>query len=299
MALSYRSLSLIGGLISIVFITVVYATNRYYGTYLSYGSGDTIIQTFHAHSGPSGSERKWHVECLDGEAVAGIQDWVNDYQKIEVLWCKFMFPYKPPTNGLYPFYPNCHIRNYTAQFFCFSPGAFSLTVNTFITGIWDNELQFFVGRRGLDDSNIYKCCKAPSGYYLDYTSCYYMPTHDQYWEYYDSIQHIITYCASGYVMTGLSKKFNPFDLEWHIDWIQCCRIGFLSGVVFPAAVRNPPNTTILSRVARSVGAEDGDLANFIQRSDPLFKSAKQSTANAPNDFQFELSHSDRSRIAGY
>ncbi|GAU92097.1 hypothetical protein RvY_04225-1 [Ramazzottius varieornatus] len=225
--------------IHVINLSTVSPTNRYYGTYLSYGSGDTIIQTLHANSGPAGAGRKWHVECLDGEAAVGIQDFVNDYQKIEVLWCKFMFPYKPPTNGLYPFYPNCHIRNYTQQFFCFSPVNVLATINTFITGLWDNDLQFFVSRRGLDDTNIYKCCRAPTGYYIDYTSCYYMPTHDQYWEYYDSVQHIITYCASGYVMAGIAKKSNQYDLEWHVEWIQCCRVGFAGGSLFAPPSMDP------------------------------------------------------------
>ncbi|XP_055332873.1 uncharacterized protein LOC129584646 [Paramacrobiotus metropolitanus] len=230
-------------------VTPVFGTNRYYGTYLSYGSGDTIIQTFHAHSGKEAPDRKWHVECLDGEAIVGIQDWVNDFQKIEAVWCKFMFPYKPPTNGMYPYYPICFLRNYTSQFFCFNPQHIQLSVNSFITGFWDNELQFLVFRKGLDDSQLYKCCRVPPGYYIDYTSCYYMPTHDQYWEYYDSLQHIIVYCASGYVMTGLSKKINPYDAEWHIEWIQCCRIGF------GGAGRIPPPT----RIQRSVDAEDEDI----------------------------------------
>jgi len=289
-----RSLLLKLGIIFLLtFITIVYATNRYYGTYLSYGSGDTIIQTFHAHSGPSGAERKWHVECLDGEAAVGIQDWVNDFQKIEVLWCKFIFPYKPPTNGLYPFYPNCHIRNYTQQFFCFSPVAFKSTANTFLTGLWDNELQFFVGRRGLDDTNIYKCCKTPPGYYIDYSSCYYIPTHDQYWEYYDSIQHIVTYCASGYVVTGISKKFNPFDLEWHIEWLQCCRIGFLSGVNIPPATLVSDGSTAAapSRYRREADPEDDEssFAQFLERSDVNFNSDKLATSR--NGFFFNRTKS--------
>ncbi|GAU92096.1 hypothetical protein RvY_04225-2 [Ramazzottius varieornatus] len=193
--------------IHVINLSTVSPTNRYYGTYLSYGSGDTIIQTLHANSGPAGAGRKWHVECLDGEAAVGI---------------------------------HCHIRNYTQQFFCFSPVNVLATINTFITGsLWDNDLQFFVSRRGLDDTNIYKCCRAPTGYYIDYTSCYYMPTHDQYWEYYDSVQHIITYCASGYVMAGIAKKSNQYDLEWHVEWIQCCRVGFAGGSLFAPPSMDP------------------------------------------------------------
>ncbi|XP_055340663.1 uncharacterized protein LOC129589808 [Paramacrobiotus metropolitanus] len=230
-------------------VTPVFGTLRYYGSYLSYGSGDTIISTFHAHQGKSATDRKWHVECLDGEAMIGLQDWFNDFQKIESVWCRFIFPFKPPTNGMYPYYPQCFPRNYTSQFFCFDPQQIQRTVNSFITGLWDDDFQFFVSRTRLDDTQLYKCCRVPPGYYIDYVSCYYMPTHDQYWEYYDSLQHAIVYCASGYVMTGISKKINPFDEEYHIEWIQCCRIGF------GGAGKMPPPT----RIQRSVDTEDEDI----------------------------------------
>ena len=82
-------------------------------------------------------------------------------------------------------YDPSRVRSRVLLLCLFKPHRYTVNVLCFrLAGFWDNELQFFVARRGLDDTNIYKCCKTPAGYYLDYTSCYYMPTHDQYWEYY-------------------------------------------------------------------------------------------------------------------
>lgn len=64
-----------------------------------------------------------------------------------------------------------------------------------------------------------------TGYYIDYVSCYYMPTHDVYWEYYDSQNHFITLCATGYIATGIAKKISPWTGWYNVDWIQCCRLG--------------------------------------------------------------------------
>ncbi|OQV26052.1 hypothetical protein BV898_00182 [Hypsibius exemplaris] len=208
----------------------------YYRTYTPHGSGDNIINTLQAHGGPGpeSANRKWNVECLDGEAVIG-KDSFNDFTSLAQVWCKFMMPYKPPSNGIYPFYPNCFTKNFTTQFFCYTPRFHEASVDTFITGFYDNEFAFNVYREYVDDSAPYKCCKAPTGYYVDYSSCYYSLTHDQYWEYYDSpIQftsgYFIVYCASGYIMTGLAKKAHPMVTnEYHIEWIQCCRLGFGAG----------------------------------------------------------------------
>ena len=79
-----------------------------------------------------------------------------------------MMPYKPPTNGIYPFYPkyvtvdlasrtsqyrifsiqqsilsfsSCYTKNFTTQFFCYSPKFHDATVDTFITGLLINILQ--------------------------------------------------------------------------------------------------------------------------------------------------------------
>ncbi|OQV26050.1 hypothetical protein BV898_00180 [Hypsibius exemplaris] len=213
-------------------IPLVWTTNRYYGTYIVYGTGDTIINTAQAHSGPEHGKRRWNVECLDGEAVIGIHDLQDDFQKLVNVWCKFMFPFKQYTNGLYPYYPDCFVRNYTFQFHCYSPKYHEVSVNSFITGFWDNDAQFFNFRRVVDDQNPYKCCKTPPNYYVDYQSCYYMPAKDQYGEYYDATTIILLYCASGYAMTGLAKKISPFSMDYHVEWIQCCRIGFGAQPVF-------------------------------------------------------------------
>ncbi|GAU93941.1 hypothetical protein RvY_05795 [Ramazzottius varieornatus] len=65
-----------------------------------------------------------------------------------------------------------------------------------------------------------------TGYYIDYMSCYYMPTHDLYREYYDSLNNFVVYCTKGYIMTGISKKISPWTQLYNIDWVQCCRLGF-------------------------------------------------------------------------
>ncbi|GAU92306.1 hypothetical protein RvY_04402-1 [Ramazzottius varieornatus] len=204
--------------IFVIAIPLVLTTNRYYGTYTVFGTGDTIINTFHAHGGLNHGKRRWNVECLDGEAVIGIGDLVDDFQKIVNVWCKFLFPYKPFANGVYPYYPDCFVKNYTFQFYCYSPKYHDNSVDSFVTGFWDDESQFFVNRKIVDDINAYKCCRTPRGYYVDYASCYYMPTRDQYGEYYDATNVMLIYCASGYAMTGIAKKISPFSMDYHIEW---------------------------------------------------------------------------------
>ena len=81
--------------------------------------------------------------------------------------------------------------------------------------------------------SLVKCCRVPPAYYLDYTSCLYKPTRDQFWEYYDDIKHLV-FCPTGYVVTGIGKKINPWDTDYHIEWIQCCRVGFsMVGLTIP------------------------------------------------------------------
>lgn len=100
-----------------------------------------------------------------------------------------------------------------------------LTVDSF-TGIWDDEFTFAVVRPSADSFQPYKCCKTPSGYYIDYVSCYYKPTHDFHYDYYDSPSHqVVVQCGTGYVITGIAKKLNPYSSLYNVDWIQCCRVG--------------------------------------------------------------------------
>ncbi|OQV13989.1 hypothetical protein BV898_11761 [Hypsibius exemplaris] len=154
-------------------------------------------------------------------------DFTDDFIRVQQLWCKFTFPLKPPTNGLYPYYQRCHVRNITDTFHCYDPLRHNLTSDTFMTALQSSNLNFNSYRlTGIDLVSPYKCCKTPPGYYIDYVSCYYMPTHDAYFEYYDSPNNFIVYCSQGYVMTGMAKKINPFTGEWRHDWIQCCRVGF-------------------------------------------------------------------------
>lgn len=78
-----------------------------------------------------------------------------------------------------------------------------------------------------------------------------MPTHDLDWECSDSEHNFIVYCAEGYVMTGVSKKLNPWAREYRMEWIQCCRMGYgkpynvQPPVVYAdsgaAAYHSPPN----------------------------------------------------------
>jgi len=227
---------------TIFWLSYVHSTPFYYGTYRTYGTGDTVIQVAHANGGPKTAHRKWQVECLDGEAVTGISDFVFDFGGLTNVWCKFLFPYKPPaTRGLYPYYPFCHVRDFTRQFFCYEPDNHTTTANTFITGFWDDDSSFWVYRERQDPVQPYKCCRTPPGYYIDYVSCYYMWSHDQYWEYYDS-QYVLLQCATGYIMTGISKKKSPIvPAEYHIEWIQCCRLGFGAVTSIPPPVIPTPN----------------------------------------------------------
>ncbi|GAU88805.1 hypothetical protein RvY_01438 [Ramazzottius varieornatus] len=207
------------------FLPFVSSTWRYYYP-ISYATGDSMFGTSHMHGGTNLPFRKWQIECLDGEALIGTQDWTNDYERIEAIYCKFMFPNKPPSMGVYPYYPYCYVKNYTADPFCFDRANHTRTVDTFITGLWDDDQQFLVWRIPFDDTMLYKCCRVPGGYYIDYVSCYYMPTHDNYWEYYDSTQQNIVQCGTGYVMTGIAKKINPTSRVYNLEWLQCCRLGF-------------------------------------------------------------------------
>ncbi|OQV14928.1 hypothetical protein BV898_10829 [Hypsibius exemplaris] len=224
-------------------LPTIFATLRYDGMYLPYGSGDTIVSLFHAHGGSRSHGRKWMAECLDGEAMTGIQDGVDDFERLTFMSCRFMFPHKPASQGVYPFYPRCHVRDFKTQFFCFDAQNASATLNTFMTGLWDSDFNFFVHRSLLpsvdpftgDSLQPYKCCQTPNGYYIDYVSCYYRSTHDVFFEYFDSTFHILVQCGTGFVMTGISKKQNPYTKEVHVDWIQCCRVGY-----GPPAAQSPP-----------------------------------------------------------
>ena len=70
-----------------------------------------------------------------------------------------------------------------------------------------------------------KCCQIDSGlHYIDYDSCELVPTHDEYWEYFDSRNSWIVRCNDKSVMVGLGQVVNPYDNDWHLDWIYCCEL---------------------------------------------------------------------------
>ncbi|GAV04532.1 hypothetical protein RvY_14800 [Ramazzottius varieornatus] len=166
----------------------------------------------------------------------------------------------------------------TDQWYCYNPRNASVTVNTFITG-FSSKIYFFVFRiPGPDTVQPYKCCKTPPGYYIDYVSCYYMPTRDLDFEYYDSTFHFIVFCATGYVMTGILKKVNPYSKEVHMEWIQCCRVGYgkpynvKPPVVYSdsgAASYYSPTASVPNSVSPSYAAQyrslpsDGDTLNIV------------------------------------
>ncbi|XP_055349906.1 uncharacterized protein LOC129596602 [Paramacrobiotus metropolitanus] len=226
------------------------STVRYYGAYQNFGTGDTVIAVLQSHGGPNDWRSRWHIECMDGEAMWGIHDLTDDFQRLWFIWCKFMFPYKPPSNGLYPYYPSCHTRNITMEFFCYDPRDNVATLNSFVTGWWDNEYQFRVDRVKDDRTSTLKCCKTPTGYYIDYTSCLYKSTHDQFYEYYDGLYFVVL-CDTGYVMTGTAVKIHPTVGEYYIDWIQCCRLGFLAGPSMIPIMPIPPRTLSGPRLPQS------------------------------------------------
>ena len=76
-----------------------------------------------------------------------------------------------------------------------------------------------------------------TGNYIDYLSCYYVPTHDLYFEYYDG-NFFLVQCSTGYVITGAALKRNPVNQEQRIDWIQCCRVGWGAIVGLPPPIIN-------------------------------------------------------------
>ncbi|GAU94448.1 hypothetical protein RvY_06219-2 [Ramazzottius varieornatus] len=210
--------------------------------------GDTVITTYHGNGGPGpeSPHRKWQVECFDGEAAVGIGDNIWDFGALTYVFCKFMFPFKPPSQGVYPYYPYCFVKDYLKDPFCYSKNNHSLTANTFVTGYYDTDFvwwTFFPPNENFNQP--YKCCRLPRGYYIDYLSCYYVTTHDLYFEYYDG-NFFLVQCATGYVITGTTAKQVPIHntyqgyIERRIEWIQCCRVGWGAIIGVPPPIINVP-----------------------------------------------------------
>ena len=105
----------------------------------------------------------------------------------------------------------------------------------------------------------FKCCQTPAGYYIDYVSCYYVATHDVFFEYYDNAYNFIVYCAQGYVMTGISRKLNQYSNEYSFDWIQCCRVGLGTPVVAmppPIIYSRSGSPAYFAATSSRIGASD-------------------------------------------
>ncbi|OQV22547.1 hypothetical protein BV898_03373 [Hypsibius exemplaris] len=230
------------------------------------------------------------------------RDNIWDFGAMTYVWCKFLFPHKPPSQGLYPYYPHCHAFDYTFQFFCYSAANHTLTADTFVVGFWDSDFVFWTWSP-TDIKQPYKCGRTPKGYYIDYVSCYFIPTHDVYWEYYDG-NYFITQCATAYVMTGVATKSNPITLEKRIDWIQCCRVGFGPVMAVSPPIINVPNrppaftsssnirplnipsgyahqyqkkrSTLLSPRMRRNTLEDGNMTLLVNDFDDSFMESEQS-----------------------
>ncbi|XP_055342630.1 uncharacterized protein LOC129591122 [Paramacrobiotus metropolitanus] len=207
----YRSLLALFLLGVFVEVYTYYAHNR------CFGSGDCIITTGYLGGGFADDYQKWLIECADGEAMIGIFDLYKQFLGINQVWCFFMFPMKPPSNGLYPYYPSCNVRNLTLrEYYCYDKFFPMDTVDTFVTG--------YYGASSADPMQVtlQKCCKTPPGYKIDYTRCQWKYTHDKAGEHYDG--YWVVKCDTHYVMTGTGQATNPWDSQLHIVWIQCCPV---------------------------------------------------------------------------
>ncbi|XP_055342639.1 uncharacterized protein LOC129591130 [Paramacrobiotus metropolitanus] len=200
-------------LISILFGTVV----GYYSHYKSFGSGDTIITASYMGGGFVDDYHRWLIECNDGEGMIGIYDTSKQFTGISQVWCYFLFPKKPPSAGIYPFYPSCHVRNFSLhEYYCYEKLWPVDTSDTFVTGLYSPTIYDPV------NPNLMKCCKTPPGYRLDYTRCQWKYTHDKAGEHYDG--YWVTKCDTNFVMTGMGMGMNPWENQLHYTFIQCCPV---------------------------------------------------------------------------
>ncbi|XP_055344953.1 uncharacterized protein LOC129592845 [Paramacrobiotus metropolitanus] len=201
-------------------LIILRRSGAYYDSITCYGTGDCIISL--TSGGHADDQHKWNTECHDGEAIVAIQDYGSDYQGFGQVWCKFMFPRKPPTFGMYPYYPWCNIRDMSLkEYYCYDKMYPSDTYDTFMTAL--SSMQYFPG--GISVSNSYKCCRLPEGYHLDYRRCEYKYTHDRWGEHYDGIFWFVI-CEKNYLVTGLGQSTNPWTNALHYVWIQCCPLVF-------------------------------------------------------------------------
>ncbi|XP_055342661.1 uncharacterized protein LOC129591149 [Paramacrobiotus metropolitanus] len=112
-----------------------------------------------------------------------------DRHKCFEVRCKFMFPMKPLSKGVYSFYSICNVRNITKgvkEFYCY--GLFS---------------SIFQDPGG---PSLIKCCKTPPGYHIDYSRCEWKFTDDKRGEHYDG--YWLAKCDTNEVMIGLGQAVN-------------------------------------------------------------------------------------------
>lgn len=96
------------------------------------------------------------------------------------------------------------------------PWIWDITTVSCISGMWDNDWVYWTFSPS-DVYQPYKCCSTPPGYYIDYVSCYYLPTHDVYWEYYDGNLFLVN-CATGYVRNPAHHGFGK--MIWFLVWFR-------------------------------------------------------------------------------
>ncbi|OQV24810.1 hypothetical protein BV898_01400 [Hypsibius exemplaris] len=208
-------------LFSLVFLPIslfVLPVSGYYKIYSCYGVGACEI-TIHTGGIPDDIHR-WAVECHDGEAMTGL-DGVGGFG---TAWCKFMFPKKKPSFGIYPYYEYCNVRDVSImkEYYCYDRFYPYDTYDTFVTAY--------------DSTDVYKCCKLPHGYHLDYSRCEYKYSHDRWGEPYDENTMWPTRCDRDYLLTGIGKAMNPWTEAMNYVWSQCCPV-FYDPAYIPLFVR--------------------------------------------------------------
>ncbi|XP_055350531.1 uncharacterized protein LOC129597110 [Paramacrobiotus metropolitanus] len=219
----------------IIWIIIPGWAKAYYRRYTSYGTGDTLINVM--TGGHADDAHRWATECMDGEAMVGVHDG-GDYGGLGNIWCKFMFPKKKPSFGIYPYFDFCNVRNLDVmhEYYCYDKYYPMDTYDTFVTGFNPTVGYFYAGTLGtplnpaltdlnagnLRNDNLYKCCKLPHGYHLDYSRCQYRYTHDKFGEHYDENTMFMGKCDRDAVMTGIGRGENPWTAGLNFVWVQCC-----------------------------------------------------------------------------
>ncbi|OWA52479.1 hypothetical protein BV898_16932 [Hypsibius exemplaris] len=208
----------------------------YYDTIACYGTGDCILQL--AAGGHADDQHKWNSECHDGEGIIGLNGG-GDYQGFGTIWCRFLFPKKAPTFGLYPYYDYCNLRDISLrEFYCYDKLYPVDTYDTFATAV--SSSQYYPG--GLSVSSSYKCCRLPLGYHFDYRLCEYKYTHDRWGEHYGGPAWIVK-CDRNYLVTGFGQGHNPWTNALHYTWVQCCP--FFYDLAFQ--IPHPPSNRTVTR----------------------------------------------------